>query len=176
MINVNYQNTTKSVMPLISFNDLYNEIKSAFCINNDNFKLAYKDNNQIIYLDEDNYNQFTELNIKDISIITDNTNISQIDNYISKEEISNIIKQTIGNPADIINECVSSISTYNKNENEIISNIYHPDIKCNVCNKVGIHGIRYKCPICNEYNLCQQCEIQYSKSHEHPLLKLEYQI
>jgi len=37
-------------------------------------------------------------------------------------------------------------------------NTIHYGIKCEKCNKNPIQGIRYKCVICDNYNLCELCE------------------
>ena len=44
----------------------------------------------------------------------------------------------------------------------------HLGIKCNKCGMNPIIGYRYKCPICKNYNLCQNCEEKNSETGEHP--------
>ena len=58
----------------------------------------------------------------------------------------------------------------NKNEeniNFIFVNTTHNGIKCSSCGQEPIIGCRYKCSICNDYNLCEKCEEENSKSGEH---------
>ncbi|CAI2365280.1 unnamed protein product [Moneuplotes crassus] len=46
----------------------------------------------------------------------------------------------------------------------------HSGIKCNECQMDPIIGIRYKCAICIEHNLCEFCEID--NNHEHIFIKV----
>ncbi|XP_059488971.1 CREB-binding protein-like [Neocloeon triangulifer] len=45
----------------------------------------------------------------------------------------------------------------------------HTNIKCNECKK-EIKGIRYRCVVCVDYDICHPCELK--SVHEHPMLKL----
>jgi hypothetical protein len=40
------------------------------------------------------------------------------------------------------------------------------DVSCTGCSMRPIIGQRYRCPTCDNYNLCLACE---KKGHEHPL-------
>jgi len=53
-----------------------------------------------------------------------------------------------------------------------MESIIHYGIKCHICQIFPITGVRYKCLKCNSYDLCEECEAKYGKSHGHPLLKL----
>jgi len=46
----------------------------------------------------------------------------------------------------------------------------HEDV-CNCCQR-QIVGVRYKCPVCLELNLCEACEAK--NDHEHAMLKIKY--
>ena len=50
----------------------------------------------------------------------------------------------------------------------------HHGIKCDLCGKNPIIGYRYKCTICKNYNLCENCEIKNSETleHEHNFIKM----
>ena len=50
----------------------------------------------------------------------------------------------------------------------------HDGIKCDICLKMPIIGCRYKCSICNNYNLCENCEEKNANSHirNHNFIKL----
>ena len=50
--------------------------------------------------------------------------------------------------------------------------IVHNGIKCNICGNENIEGIRYLCGICDDFNLCQECEKVNGQGHNHPLLKI----
>jgi len=50
--------------------------------------------------------------------------------------------------------------------------VIHEDITCDVCGLEGIVGIRYKCSVCNDYDLCERCEAV--ANHPHPFLKIRH--
>ena len=58
-------------------------------------------------------------------------------------------------------------------ETIILSNKYNHGIKCNECEK-DIIGIRYQCVECEEYNLCEKCELKnyINKKHLHLFYKI----
>ena len=82
---------------------------------------------------------------------------SQI-NYDQKfTQISRITKSKIVN------------NKYGINKLSIIKNqIIHPGFKCQNCLKEPIIGIRYQCSVCNNYNLCSECEEKNSIANVHP--------
>ncbi|CAB4494697.1 unnamed protein product [Rhizophagus irregularis] len=43
----------------------------------------------------------------------------------------------------------------------------HYDFVCKCCEKT-IHGMRWKCTFCNNYDLCQDCKSKSSNIHDHP--------
>ena len=47
----------------------------------------------------------------------------------------------------------------------------HMGVRCNGCGKNPITGIRFKCSICENYNLCGKCEESSGCKHGHPLIK-----
>ncbi|CAI2375997.1 unnamed protein product [Moneuplotes crassus] len=52
----------------------------------------------------------------------------------------------------------------------LFKGVFHKNVKCTSCKQKPIIGIRYKCPICNKYDVCAKCEAE--DSHEHGLLKI----
>ena len=50
--------------------------------------------------------------------------------------------------------------------------LVHSNIMCDGCGMLPIKGYRFKCPICDDYNLCENCEER--NHHNHPLLKIYY--
>ena len=50
----------------------------------------------------------------------------------------------------------------------------HQDIKCNICNKEPIKGLRFKCDICFDFNVCENCVSKSLGRHKkgHPLLAI----
>ena len=53
-----------------------------------------------------------------------------------------------------------------------MESLIHKGIKCSLCQKYPIVGIRYKCLQCNSYDLCEDCEKTNGLKHGHLLLKL----
>ena len=53
-----------------------------------------------------------------------------------------------------------------------MESLIHHGIKCDLCQKFPIVGIRYKCLKCKSYNLCEDCEKKEGMNHGHLLLKL----
>ena len=50
--------------------------------------------------------------------------------------------------------------------------IVHSNVMCDGCGMLPIKGWRYKCSICDDYNLCENCEEK--SRHNHPFLKITY--
>lgn len=45
---------------------------------------------------------------------------------------------------------------------------------CNECGMFPICGFRYKCAVCDNFNLCENCEEEKGTRHNHPLIKFRY--
>ena len=45
----------------------------------------------------------------------------------------------------------------------------HRGITCDDCYKKDFEGLRFKCLVCNNYDLCEDC---IKKGHEHPMIRL----
>jgi hypothetical protein len=48
----------------------------------------------------------------------------------------------------------------------------HHGIICDMCNKGPIVGARYKCTVCEDYDLCAKCEATAQHPPQHPLIKM----
>lgn len=46
----------------------------------------------------------------------------------------------------------------------------HSNVTCDCCDAYPIVGVRYKCAICPDFDLCERCEAK--GNHEHALLKI----
>ena len=62
----------------------------------------------------------------------------------------------------------SQIGKKEENLNFSTLKIEHKGIKCSQCFKEPIIGFRYKCSICDNYNLCEVCENNNAASGDHP--------
>ena len=58
--------------------------------------------------------------------------------------------------------------------NKMVSDIVHEGIKCSKCGTNPIRGIRYRCLICTDLNLCEICEINedHSNTLNHAMIKI----
>uniref|UniRef100_A0A914CMQ9 ZZ-type domain-containing protein n=1 Tax=Acrobeloides nanus TaxID=290746 RepID=A0A914CMQ9_9BILA len=50
----------------------------------------------------------------------------------------------------------------------------HKDIMCNRCEMEEIAGNRYKCLLCDRYNMCQRCYSKEDHPHQECFLRLAY--
>ena len=48
----------------------------------------------------------------------------------------------------------------------------HPHYICDGCQMNPIIGVRYKCVVCNDFDLCEKCEAK--GEHPHALLKIRH--
>lgn len=48
--------------------------------------------------------------------------------------------------------------------------VVHQEVRCDGCQAFPIIGIRYKCAVCPDFDLCEKCE--NSCNHDHPFLKI----
>ena len=112
--------------------------------------------------------QMIELNNILNKKLNENINIfkSQYDKNFEKKE--NEMKQKFNEMSELVLK--SKLSKIEKKEDNIIPKckIEHKGIKCKKCFQEPIIGYRYKCSVCNNYNLCEKCEEENSKTEEHP--------
>eukprot|EP00771_Trimastix_marina_P002782 gnl/Trimastix_PCT/394.p1 GENE.gnl/Trimastix_PCT/394~~gnl/Trimastix_PCT/394.p1 ORF type:complete len:415 (-),score=68.06 gnl/Trimastix_PCT/394:755-1999(-) len=56
-----------------------------------------------------------------------------------------------------------------------LSEVVHPGVRCQKCGQDPIRGIRYKCGNCEDYDLCETCEISSETFHnpEHLFVKIK---
>ena len=52
--------------------------------------------------------------------------------------------------------------------------VIHSKVMCDGCGMLPIEGWRYKCAICDDYSLCENCEERIGRKHDHPFIKLTY--
>eukprot|EP00117_Sycon_ciliatum_P001931 scpid86818/ scgid7384/ Sequestosome-1; Ubiquitin-binding protein p62 len=48
----------------------------------------------------------------------------------------------------------------------------HRGVTCDICGIGPILGIRYKCSVCHDYDLCSNCEAKGTHPADHPLVKM----
>ena len=87
----------------------------------------------------------------------------------AEEKFEQFSQVMISNMSNMSNMSLSNIdkSSYNYE---------HKGIKCERCFIEPIKGYRYKCSVCNNYNLCSKCEEENQKNffhnHEHDFIKM----
>ena len=75
----------------------------------------------------------------------------------------------------IENSKLSQMLISDKNRiNKTICKTVHNNIKCEYCFMEPIVGFRYKCSICQNYNLCEKCEEknEETQNHSHDFIKI----
>jgi len=74
-------------------------------------------------------------------------------------------------------ECIKCHEEENHNTHQYSSNEIHICLCDNDKSKycVGVTGIRYKCTVCRDFDLCEVCETQFCHDIDHPLMKIYYQ-
>jgi len=83
------------------------------------------------------------------------------------EVITKMVDERVNNMLPIIRE---KILKGEEPLDQIVSDLVHTGVCCKYCNMNPINGIRYKCPTCVDFNLCENCEQKIP--HDHPLLKV----
>lgn len=80
------------------------------------------------------------------------------------QKIDNSSNDNLKNINDKLTEIKKEIDILKYKEST--RHIVHQGIICNNCNKNNIHGIRFKCFTCQEYNICEDCERYLSYVHD----------
>ena len=90
-----------------------------------------------------------------------------LENYIKKY---NDLEEQRAQESIKFSQIIISNKNQKENNNIHISKCItvHTNIKCQNCNKNPIVGFRYKCSVCKNYNLCEECEEKNEESQEHP--------
>lgn len=55
---------------------------------------------------------------------------------------------------------------------EVNSEVVHTHVTCDECLASPIVGVRYKCVVCADFDVCATCEAK--TTHAHPFLKIKY--
>lgn len=51
-----------------------------------------------------------------------------------------------------------------------LENEEHCDVYCNSCDVLPIKGTRFRCLICDNFDLCQKCG--KNQVHDHPMIRM----
>ena len=96
-----------------------------------------------------------------------------LNTYIN--QLSNIEKERQSVFHNEMSKVIQQSQSQIKNNNMLMSvSSIHSNIKCELCFQQPIVGIRYKCSICPNYNLCEACEEKnYElKTHPHDFIRM----
>ena len=96
-----------------------------------------------------------------------------LNTYIN--QLSNIDKERQSVFHNEMSKVIQQSQSQIKNNNMLMSvSSIHSNIKCELCFQQPIVGIRYKCSICPNYNLCEACEEKnYElKTHPHDFIRM----
>jgi len=69
-----------------------------------------------------------------------------------------------GAPFSVIDEATESVEAE-------FGPVVHANVTCDGCGMEGIVGTRYKCAICPDFDLCENCELEHDRSH--PMIKIK---
>ena len=81
-------------------------------------------------------------------------------------------KESHGHDFHVIAHPIMRNRLGHKNTKYCQRGIVHSNVMCDGCGMLPLKGWRYKCSICDDYNLCENCEEK--TGHNHPLLKIYY--
>ena len=98
---------------------------------------------------------------------------------IEKPDNENIYMSNLNLSANGYNNFYSQIQNNNIKRRRIENNStnsnfgnIHFGVACNGCGVTPILGCRYKCSVCDDYDLCETCEKKLAEEHGHPFLKI----
>lgn len=107
--------------------------------------------------------------------------------HLIKHFYSNTIKKWMDQFLNLLLNALKC--NFNKNLSQIIVDIEYPEItddnkyihfgvECDICHQYPIIGDRYKCGICNDFDLCENCEklpnVKSNKHNsDHPMIKFK---
>ena len=148
--------------------------KNKIILNNYNKKFEKIENEIEIKITEalNKINNEKEKNNNQVKNIINNAMKQyQIEN---DQKLNSLIKKIPEKMEKDLNKKVEELENlyYDKNKNDI--NEIHTGIKCDKCQMYPIIGIRYKCLLCQNYNLCEKCERQNCRTREHDHIFLKY--
>jgi hypothetical protein len=84
------------------------------------------------------------------------------------------LAQCLNESKNIQIEILKELKILNEKKNEQnTQKIIHNSVSCNGCMKPHIHGLRYKCVFCKDFDLCEECEVSTTHSENHSFIKIK---
>ena len=96
-----------------------------------------------------------------------NSKMKNLEENIAQDIFQSIKLQLVKSEQENNNNLI-----FNENKNMSNLKIVHDGIKCNNCGEENIEGIRYKCTVCPDFNLCQKCETEAIHPPSHIFIKM----
>ncbi|GIY72957.1 next to BRCA1 gene 1 protein [Caerostris extrusa] len=94
-------------------------------------------------------------------------------NEIKKEILEDIL---LGHQGELPTIKPGATAKVVENQSDFQGEVIHTGIFCDNCDQL-IHGIRYKCGNCPDFDLCQECEsLPYIHNKNHIFLKIRYPV
>ena len=110
---------------------------------------------------------------------TSNNKFSEKNGFNKKSSFFTPQNMEISSTNDDLKEINAKLSEIKKELDvmkykESTRHIIHQGIVCNNCNKNNIHGIRFKCFTCQDYNICEDCEryLNYIHDNSHFFIRI----
>ena len=88
-----------------------------------------------------------------------------------KQMINGYISKLVDERVNALYPCLKERIQNGEEITEIISEVIHKGFECKGCTMNPIAGVRYECPKCINFNLCENCEVKID--HDHNLLKVK---
>ena len=95
-------------------------------------------------------------------------------NYDYCEACYEKLKESHGHEFRLIEKPKSTRRIGHQNTKYCQRGIVHRNVRCEECGLDPLVGWRYMCTICDDYNLCENCEQGNAVKHGHPFIKVTY--
>ena len=156
IFKIRYGKINKLVPASTKFEELISLISKSFNKSSEEMK-----NYSLYYIDSDGDTVILE-NESDYNLLLESL----------KNQSSNTIKMVFEKKQDEEKkEEKTKEKPQKKNKNENENKTIHKNTQCAECGSYPIKGTRYKCSICPNYDVCENCEKK--TDHEHSFLKLK---
>lgn len=91
---------------------------------------------------------------------------------ISLQVVDSVNKNLEKIKQEIIEKTIAeTIKSMSLNKDQPSEKVVHRQFSCNECKAFPIVGLRYRCTVCFDYDLCESCEAKTGDAHKHPLIK-----
>lgn len=130
-----------------------------------------------VYEDKQELKGNSEMKIEDAAKNGDDLDVEEK----FKQTLSEAVQKTLQNiQKEIINEINNKVTLTNQSKVILSSQLpkkngnlqVHKGKKCQECQMSDIKGIRYKCSVCSDYNLCEECEKNTTHDPSHVFIKI----